>query len=52
VSVKVSIRTIGKLLENKVPVISRQKLIINKRATGRDKDLLDARRLENQLNHN
>ena len=31
----------------KVPIISKPKLIINKQATGREKDRLDAKRLEN-----
>jgi len=44
-------RTIVDMEGLKVPVISKQILIVNKKATGRDKDLLDARRLENQLNH-
>ena len=30
-----------------VPIISKQKLIINKKSTGREKDRLDADRLEN-----
>lgn len=30
----------------KVPIISKHKLIINKQATGREKDRLDAKRLE------
>jgi len=31
----------------KVPIISKQKLIVNKKSTGREKDRLDANRLEN-----
>jgi len=33
--------------ELNVPIISKQKLIINKKATGKEKDKLDAERLEN-----
>jgi len=32
----------------KVPIISKEKLIINKRTTGREKDRLDAEKLEKQ----
>ena len=30
----------------KIPIISKQKLIVNKKSTGREKDRLDANRLE------
>lgn len=39
-------REIGRLDDLEVPILSREHLITNKRATGREKDLLDARLLE------
>jgi len=34
----------------KIPIISKQKLLLNKKSTGRKKDLLDAKRLEDSNN--
>jgi len=41
-------REIGRLDDMEVPILSREHLITNKRATGREKDLLDAQLLERE----
>lgn len=41
-------RVMAYFAEGSFPVLGRQELIRNKRATGRDKDLIDARLLESQ----